>query len=284
VDCQRFVLVDVFTDTPLQGNQLGVFTDAGALSGEQMQRLARELNFSESVFVLAPERGGDARIRIFTPSAELSFAGHPVLGAAIALGGEPARASLTLETGLGAIAVALRSERGRPAFARMRQPAPTWAPYEREAQLLDALGVSRSSLPVEAYRNGPLQVYVALEHERQLAALRPDMRALGELGELCASCFAGDPHGGLGTRVFAPGLGVPEDPATGSAAGPLAVHLARHGLIEFGREIQIRQGEQMGRPSLLYALAEGSRSPEHVREVQVGGFAVIVARGEFTLG
>ncbi len=164
----RYVVLDVFTDTPLQGNQLAVFADASEIPPETMQPLARELNLSETVFVLAPEQGADARIRIFTPTAELPFAGHPVLGTAIAIGVERALAQVTLETGAGVVPVTLRGvgvgEDGRsassaepPAGARiaygsMRQPIPTWQPFEREAELLAALGVERSGLPVEVVR------------------------------------------------------------------------------------------------------------------------------------
>jgi trans-2,3-dihydro-3-hydroxyanthranilate isomerase len=276
----RYVLLDVFTDTPLQGNQLAVFPDARALSPRHMQRLARELNLSETVFVLAPERGGDARIRIFTPTAELPFAGHPVLGAAIVAGGELAMDVVTLETGSGLVPVALRRGDGRVAYGLMRQPIPSWSPYERARELLAALGVERSGLPVEAYVNGPRHVYVELESERAVAALEPDLRALAELGALGASCFAGAGTRWT-TRMFAPGLGVPEDPATGSAAGPLAVHLARHGRIAFGEQIEIRQGAEVGRPSLLHARAVGSA--DAVERVEVGGSAVILAGGEFVL-
>ncbi len=293
----RYLLLDVFTDTPLQGNQLAVFPDARELSPQQMQPLARELNLSETVFVLAPERGGDARIRIFTPAAELPFAGHPVLGAAIVVGAERGREQVTLETGAGVVPVAVRSagagEDGRDgeradaragariAYASMRQPIPTWRRFEREAQLLEALGVERSCLPVEVYVNGPRQVLVALEDEDAVAALEPDVRALAALGELGVSCFAGA-GARWKTRNFAPGLGISEDPATGSAAGPLAVHLARHGRIAFGDEIEIRQGAEVGRPSLLRARAVGSA--DAIERVEVAGAAVIVARGEFALG
>jgi trans-2,3-dihydro-3-hydroxyanthranilate isomerase len=114
-----------------------------------------------------------------------------------------------------------------------------------------------------------------------VAGLRPDFGALGPLGEIGVSCFAGaGAH--WKTRVFAPGLGVQEDPATGSAAGPLAVHLARHGRIGFGQRIEIRQGAEIGRPSVLHAQVEGSA--DRVRRVRVGGQAVLVARGEFRIG
>jgi len=273
-----YTVIDVFTDVPLQGNQLGVFTDATKLSAGQMQRLAREMNFAECVFVLPAEKGGDARIRIFTTAQELPFAGHPVLGAAFVIGEPLNKDSVQLETGAGIVPLELRRENGRVVHGRMQQPIPTVRPYERAAELLLALRLPRSLLPVEAYRNGPNHVYVALESEEAVAALRPDMSALAELGELGVNCFAGS---GLRwkTRMFGPRLGVAEDPATGSAAGPLAAHLARHGKIAFGDEIEIRQGAEIGRPSVLYARASGSR--DALTRIEVAGSAVIVARGEF---
>jgi trans-2,3-dihydro-3-hydroxyanthranilate isomerase len=277
---QPYTFVDVFTDTPLEGNQLGVFTDARGVSDEEMQRLARELNFAETVFMLPPEEGGDARMRIFTPTHELPFAGHPVLGTAFVVGTELGRDTVRLETGLGVIPIELRRDGERIVFGRMQQEIPSWSPYEQEAELLAALGVERSGLPVEAYPNGPLHVYVELESEEAVAALRPDMRALSEHAGVGANCFAGS-GGRWKTRMFAPSGGVPEDAATGSAAGPLAVHLSRHGRIAFGEEIEIRQGAEIGRPSVLYARADGTA--EAIERVEVGGSAVIVARGEFRL-
>ena len=268
----------MFTDVPLEGNQLGVFTDAGSLSPDQMQRLAREMNFSETTFILPPERDGDARVRIFTPNHELPFAGHPVLGTAFVVGESLGLDAVRLETGLGLIPVELERENGRIVFGRMQQVVPPWRAYEREAELLAALGVERSGLPVEAYENGPLHVYVELESEEAVAALRPDMAALADLSRVAANCFAGAGRSWK-TRMFAPTGGIAEDPATGSAAGPLAVHLARHSRIAFGDEIEIRQGAEIGRPSVLYAVAEGSG--DHVESVRVSGAAVVVAHGEF---
>jgi trans-2,3-dihydro-3-hydroxyanthranilate isomerase len=274
----RYVVVDVFTDTPLQGNQLAVFPHAHGLSAEQMQSLAREMCFSETVFVLPAEDGGDARVRIFTPGRELSFAGHPVLGCAFVVGETLDRKRVSLETGLGVTPVELEREGGRVVFGRMRQAIPDWRPYERASELLAALGVERSGLPVEAYPNGPFHVFVELDSREAVAELRPNLSALIELGDIAANCFAGAERSWK-TRMFAPAGGVPEDPATGSAAGPLAIHLARHGRIAFGEEIEIRQGIEIGRPSVLYARAEGSR--ERIERVEVGGAAVIVAHGEF---
>jgi trans-2,3-dihydro-3-hydroxyanthranilate isomerase len=274
-----FAIVDVFTDVALAGNQLGVFTSASAIAPELMQRLARELGFSETVFVLPSQGGGDARLRIFTPGVELPFAGHPVLGAAFVVAEELGAQELALETGLGTIPVALERSDGRVVFGTMQQRVPVPVPYERAAELLGALGVERSGLPVEAYENGPLHVYVELAGPEEVAALRPDAYALAEL-DACANCFARTATG-FKTRMFAASAGVAEDPATGSAAGPLAVHLARHGRIAFGERIAIEQGAELGRPSLLYACAYGSA--EKIERVEVGGSAVVVARGEFLL-
>jgi trans-2,3-dihydro-3-hydroxyanthranilate isomerase len=275
----RYAVADVFTDTPLTGNPLAVFTDARELPEEQLQPIARELNLSETVFVLPAEAGGHARIRIFTPRVELPFAGHPTLGTAFVLGGPLQLDEIRLETGVGVVPVRLEREGPRIVFGRMSQPLPSWRTFEHEAELLRALGVERSGLPVELYDNGPTFVYVELPDEDAVAALAPDLGALGRL-EVGVSCFAGD---GLQwkVRMFAPSFGVAEDPATGSAAGPLAVHLARHGRIAFGEEIEIAQGAEIGRPSRLYARADGSA--DELEAVEVGGAAVIVARGEFRL-
>jgi trans-2,3-dihydro-3-hydroxyanthranilate isomerase len=278
---RRYVIADVFTDTPLQGNQLAVFTDGRGLPAEQMQRTARELNLSETVFFLPPERDGDLRIRIFTPASELPFAGHPVLGSAFLAGELLQAASVRLETGAGVVPVELRRQGGQIVSGRMEQPIPEWAPYEHPQRLLAALGVARSGLPVEACRNGPRHVFVALDGEAAVAALRPDLGALADLGDIGVSCFAGA-GARWKTRMFAPGLGVSEDPATGSAAGPLAIHLARHGRTGFGEEIEIRQGAEIGRPSVLFARVDGCA--QRVERVLVGGAAVIVARGEYRLG
>ena len=276
----RYVIVDVFTDRPLAGNQLAVFTDARGLDTETMQALAHEINFSESTFVLTPENGGNAKIRIFTPLTELPFAGHPTLGTAFVLGGPLQTNELRLETGRGIVLVRLEREDGRLVFGRMEQPIPSVQPYEPERELLAALGVERSELPVELYDNGMRHVYVALSSEEEVAGLRPDLARLELPPDLGINCFAGT-GGRWKTRMFAPGAGVAEDAATGSAAGPLVLHLARHGRIAFGDEIEISQGTEIGRPSTLFARAEGT--PERVERVEVGGSAVIVARGEFRL-
>ena len=277
----RYVVCDVFTDRPLAGNQLAVFTDAREMDEELFQPLAREINFSETVFVLPAEGEGHARIRIFTPAAELPFAGHPTLGTAFVLSGALSLDEIRLETGVGVVPVRLEREGPKIVFGRMEQPLPTVEPYEHEAELLAALGVERSELPVELYDNGLRFVYVTLASEDAVAALRPNLNQLGELpAVLGINCIAGAGTRWK-TRMFAPGGGVAEDPATGSAAGPLAFHVARHGRSEFGQEIEISQGAEVGRPSTLYARVEGT--PDRAERVEVGGSAVIVARGEFRL-
>ena len=277
----RYVVADVFTDRPLEGNQLAVFTDARELPEERLQPFAREVNFSETVFVYAAEANAHAKIRIFTPTTEVPFAGHPTLGTAFVLGGPLQLEEIRLETGAGVVPVRLEREGARITFGWMTQPVPTVAEYKAADELLAALGVKGSTMPIELYDNGLQHVYVALGSEDEVAALEPDMTALARLRDvLGVNCFAGEGTRWK-TRMFAPGGGVPEDPATGSAAGPLACHLARHGRIAFGDEIEISQGAEIKRPSKLYARVEGSL--EQISKVEVGGSAVIVARGEFKL-
>ena len=275
----RYVVTDVFTDTPLTGNQLAVFTDARGIDEETMQKLAKEMNFSETVFVLPAEAGGHVRIRIFTPALELPFAGHPILGSAFVLAGPLQLGEIRLETGQGIVPVTLEREGARISFGRMQQPIPDHEPFAAAERLQELLGV-RSQLPVEIYYLGPSHVYLALGSPEEVAALRPDFGALEALTSAGVNCFAGS-GSQWKTRMFAPGSGASEDPATGSAAGPLVLHLARHGRIEFGHEIEISQGDEIGRPSKLYARVDGTA--ERVERVEVGGSAVIVARGEFRL-
>jgi trans-2,3-dihydro-3-hydroxyanthranilate isomerase len=170
----------------------------------------------------------------------------------------------------------------------MQQPLPTVQAYDREQELLAVLGVSEPVLPIEIYRNGPAHVMVGIADPAQLAAIEPDMAALARLGPIGIDCFASlEPDAAPGAltqvscRVFCPGLGVPEDPATGSAAGPLALHLARHGWYTPGELLTITQGSEIQRPSELTARIDGSA--ENPTRIVVGGRAVIVAHGHFRL-
>ena len=277
----RYVICDVFTARPLEGNPLAVFTDARGIPEPLLQPLARELHLSETVFCYPARGTGHVRIRIFTPSHELPFAGHPVLGSAFVLAAPLQLSEIVLETGAGPVPVRIERDGPRIVFGRMVQPVPRVEPFPETASLLRALGVERSALPVELYDNGPRHLFVALGSETEVAAVEPDFQALARLlPRGTTSCFAGAGRRWK-TRAFAPGAGVMEDPATGSAAGPLACHLARHGRIAFGEEIEIRQGAEIARPSVLFARADGTTAA--IERVEVGGTAVIVARGEFRL-
>ncbi|MGW0861952.1 MULTISPECIES: PhzF family phenazine biosynthesis protein [Streptomyces] len=275
----EYVVADVFTDVRLEGNPTAVFLDATGLLPERMQQIAREMHLSETVFVLPAEDDGDVRVRIFTPVNELPFAGHPTLGTAVVLGESHAAKELRMETAMGTVAFELeRDDDGRTVAAGMWQPLPTWGPYDRADELLAGLDLvaTGSTLPVEVYRNGPRHVFVGLDGVAALSAVEPDQRILARLPDMAANCFAGS-GSRWRLRMFSPAYGVVEDAATGSAAGSLAVHLARHGLIPFGEWIEIRQGVEMGRPSTMRARAMGT--PERIDSVQVAGSAVVVARG-----
>ncbi|MCX5096722.1 PhzF family phenazine biosynthesis protein [Streptomyces sp. NBC_00365] len=272
-----YVVVDAFAREPLTGNPVAVFLGSDDLSADQMQRIAREMNLSESTFVLTPRTAGDdAHVRIFTPVNELPFAGHPLLGTAIALGTRTDAGRLRIGTAMGTVPFELERVDGKVVAARMRQPVPVWEPFDRTGELLAALGVDAVSVPVEIYRNGPRHVLVGLDSVEALSKLEPDHRALSRFPDMAANCFAG-----AGTswrnRMFSPAYGVVEDAATGSAAGPIAIHLARHGLGTYGQRIEITQGVEIGRPSPMGALVQGEG--DRVDSVEVSGSGVISVEG-----
>ena len=271
-----YIVCDVFTSTGLSGNQLGVFPDGARLSPELQLALAREMNYSESVFVGPAGGAANARLSIYTPASEIPFAGHPVLGTAAALANALDR-DLVLQTGAGPISVTVRAAGPARAEVWMRQPWP-------EGLEVDAEAVRRGlrladTVPVVGYANGVRYALVELPSRTVVAGLTPDLEILRGLDH-AVLCFAGR---GLGwkVRMFAPGLGISEDPASGSAAGPLAVHLRSLERLGPRDTIHIEQGEEVGRPSSLRArLATG---PGGEPTISVGGHAVIVARGTFWL-
>ncbi len=195
------------------------------------------------------------RMRIFTPTRELPFAGHPTLGTAFVLAGPLQLVEIKLETGRGTVPVQLEREGARISFGWMAQPQPTIEPFPHVDELQDALG-ARSELPVEVYDNGVAHVFVALPSREAVVALEPDIARLERFGAFGFNCFAGD-GSSWKSRMFGPGLGMAEDPATGSAAGPLALHLLRHERIAPGTEIEIEQGVEIRRPSKLHARIDG---------------------------
>jgi trans-2,3-dihydro-3-hydroxyanthranilate isomerase len=274
----RYVVVDVFTDTALTGNQLAVFTDARGIDPETMQALALEIGFSETTFVLPPEAGGTARIRIFNPDDEMQFAGHPVLGTAWVLAQPLQRGVVELETGAGLVPVEVdRDESGALVFGRMQQPIPTVEPLAEEARLLSVLDLERSEVPVELYDNGATHIVVTLPSEEAVAALAPAASEIASFRVTGVNCVAGSGTSWK-SRMFWPRG---EDAATGSAAGPIACHVCRHGLVEWGEWIEITQGVEIRRPSTLFARAHGAGG--EIVGVDCGGRAVVVARGEFRL-
>ena len=278
----QFTLCDVFATGPLSGNQLAVFVDLVGIATPEMAALSREFNFSEIAFAGPAVAGEAVPVRIFTPAAELPFAGHPILGTAAVLaraGGH--RTGVAIECGVGVISCDLDWSDDRTAMVWMRQPVPTVQDFSHAGALCEALGVSGSSLPVEIYDNGMAHVYVGLGSEQEVADLRPDTRALTSLTtehdvHAGISCFAGS-NVRWKTRMFAPRFGVTEDPATGSAAGPLACHLVRHGLVDLGEMVEIHQGSELGRPSLLYAQVFGTDG--QISDVRVGGKVQVVGAG-----
>lgn len=276
----RYNLVDVFTDTALEGNPLAVFTNGAGLAPSLMQSIAREMNLSETVFLLPPQQGGHARLRIFTPRAELPFAGHPVLGSAWVLGPPMQLELLRLETGAGIIEVRMEREGYKLSSAFMTQPLPQFSPFEESALVIEALGVPRDVTrgAVTLAVNGPRHLLCEVESPDVLAALLPDMNALARIFDGGVLVFAVEADEIAHARYFAPGAGIPEDPATGSAAGPLGAYLVKSGRLESGVLLSVHQGHTMGRPSLL--LVRSDLEDGSISQVVVGGSARVVGRGE----
>ena len=275
----RYVVADVFTDTPLAGNQLAVFTDARGLDDATMQALALEIGFSE-IGVRPPARGRRATSASASSrrTFELPFAGHPTLGTAFVLGAPLQLGVITLETGTGDVPVVLeRDESGQASSSAGWSSRCRRSSRSPDADgLLEALGVESAELPgraVRQRRHASSSSHSA--RRRRSPRCEPDLAAIVALGVTGVSCFAGAGDRWT-TRMFWQGG---EDAATGSAAGPVACHLARHGRIAWGDEIAISQGAAIGRPSTLYARAEGGDGL--IDRVEVGGQAVTVARGEF---
>lgn len=292
----RYFHYDVFTDRPFEGNQLAVFPDARGLSAAQMQTLTREMNFSESTFVLPAEAPGtDVRMRIFTPGQELPMAGHPTIGTTFALADEGVIAAdcarFVFGLGVGPTPVELTWHGGRLAFAWMDQrPPETRRPVSSDADIaraagLDPAAITRTGLPIEEVSCGVAFMLVPVDTRAAVDAAEPDSAAMRRLG----SAFPGGHVGVLVfsperveagitayVRMFAPAQGVAEDPATGSAAGPLGCYFVTHGIAGAnGAEMVNLQGVKMGRPSRLHVrIAEANGL---ITRVQVGGRAVRIS-------
>jgi trans-2,3-dihydro-3-hydroxyanthranilate isomerase len=296
----RFIQLDVFTRTPFGGNQLAVFPEGDGLSDAEMQAIAREMNFSETTFVLpASDTKALRRVRIFTPGTELPMAGHPTVGTTFALAREGViRASdaspIYLQLGVGTLPIDLLFEGNALSFVWMHQPAPVFQPWEGDrAQLAAALGLTVNdldeTLPIEHGSAGVAFVYIPLRSLAALGRARPGADLAAALAASSSNIGAhlftlGTLPGGADARarMFAPGMGVAEDPATGSAAGPFGVYLVRHGRATLDptgeARIRLAQGVEMERPSDLAIAVQ--MDGETVRDVRVGGEAVVVAEGE----
>ena len=268
-----YTVVDVFTTTPLTGNPLAVFTDARGVGRERMQAIAAELNLSETVFMLPAEGDATARVRIFTPRLELPFAGHPLVGTAFVIARSTPVHTVRLETGVGPIDIAVERDGGFVVRCVMTQPEPRLEPAAIEPHALEhALGQPLAG-PVVRADNGPVHLLCPVW---DVSAVVPDLPALATMQVTTIVAYAPPVDGEVHVRVFAPAAGVAEDPATGSAAGPLGAHLLATGAIGEGSLI-VHQGEAMGRPSVLEVLVAHGAPP------RVGGGCVPVARGFFEL-
>lgn len=290
---RRFITADVFTDKPFGGNPVAVLPDAHGLSTEQMQRLAREFNLSETVFVLPPENPDHAkRLRIFTPAREMPFAGHPTIGTAIILASHGAfelagnAVSIVFEMRAGAVPVAIRLEDGQPVAATLTAPKPPEIrPAPEMVLLADLLSLDPEDLvQAEAASSGLPFLLIEVKSREALGRVRIDVTTDAKMGsDIWARfpfVFTRDTSNGIDVqaRMFAQREGIPEDPATGSAAAAFAGWLGYHDPLTDGIiKRTIAQGVEMGRPSRLDIEVE--KQDGHVVAVRVSGFAVLISEG-----
>ncbi len=301
----RFYQLDVFTSRPLTGNPLAVFPDARGLTPDVMQALAREMNLSETTFVTPSERA-TRRVRFYTPAAEVPLAGHPTIGTwwllaelgQLALGAE-GTTEVTQEIAAGVLPVYLHSERGVLTRVVMRQADPQFGPTVTDTVSLgQALGGREDLIadhpPPQVVSTGLPQLMVPI---RSLDALR-DLPSGGTGGELaavlrrwgtdCAMCYTQEtesPDATVHCRMFAPGLGVSEDPATGSASGALGAYLVHHALVAVAdrtAHLVVEQGIEIGRPGTIHVEIR-THDTGRIAEVRVGGSAVTILEGEVRL-
>lgn len=300
----RYLHYDVFTDRKFEGNQLAVFHDARGLSKEQMQAITKEMNFSECTFILPAETPGtDVRMRIFTPGTELPMAGHPTIGSTFALAElgviKPASASFVFGLGVGPTKVELTWQRNQLSFAWMDQGRPdVRQPVTPRAEIIRAVGLDPSAvdatgLPIEEISCGNSFTIVPVRTRAAVDAAEADLAAMRKLksafpgGHVGVFFFSTEPVGRdvvAYSRMFAPSAGVIEDPATGSATGPLGCYLVRHGLVQRDqmRDMVSLQGVAMGRPSRLH-MRIAQEDNGDITRVQVGGKSVRVGEGTIDL-
>ncbi len=296
-----YQLVDVFTDRAFGGNPLAVFADAGELPLHLMQALAKELNLSESTFVMPPrDARDDFRVRIFTPGSELPMAGHPTVGTAYILAreGKIARSEtetkVNFEEGVGTIPVSVSFKNGVPDFIEMQQPLPVFGPrimeVEKIAQMLslETEAITATGLPVEVVSCGVPFLYVPLKNLEAIRRVRVRLdvweRDLREVVPTEVFVFTEEvenPGSRVHSRMFAPAIGIVEDPATGAASGPLGCYLVRHKVVAPAPHVEIisEQGIEMNRPSFIKIGIE-QREGEITR-VTISGQCVFMGGGYF---
>ena len=272
----EYQLVDVFTDRPFGGNPLAVFRDGRSVDASKMQSIAKELHLSETTFVLPPSaKDADHRVRIFTPDRELPFAGHPTIGTAFVLA-DGKDGTKRLEEGVGIIRVTLGQ-----GFVQMEQPLPTFsATTLTRKQVADALGLAveevRSDVPIQTGSSGVPFLFVPLAN---MKAVKRAQRPASLGASVYAFAMSGERGGQVHGRMFDEGLGIGEDPATGSAQGPLGAYLVVHGLVNESSTVRIRseQGFEIGRPSILDIEVDSSGG--RITGVRVGGRCVPMGGG-----
>ena len=300
----RYLHLDVFTDRALEGNQLAVFPTPGAIDTALMQSITREMNFSECTFIFPPERGGDVKMRIFTPGEELPMAGHPTIGSTFALAAEGiiarGRTDFVFELGVGPTPVSLEWKGSDLTFAWMTQQLPKFGGIIRDrAALAAAIGVASSDLsdgpPAQVVSCGVPFLFVPLASRQAVDAVSIDRKALGRcysdsgVEEVPTFFFttAGQPEEGAAqtvySRMLAASFGIAEDPATGGASGPLGCYLLHYKVVsaDAARNILSVQGVLMKRPSRIH-ISIDSRDGA-ISRVRVGGRSVMVGHGELTI-
>jgi trans-2,3-dihydro-3-hydroxyanthranilate isomerase len=300
----RYLHLDVFTASPLEGNQLAVFPEPDGLDTAMMQRITREMNFSECTFIFPPEQGGNVKMRIFTPGEELPMAGHPTVGSTFALAVEGAiargRTDWVFELGVGPIPVSLEWKGDTLSFVWMTQLRPTFGGTITDTRALAAaVGVAaadvRNDVPVEVVSCGVPFLFVPLSTRAAVDAVVVDRKALARccrdagVDELPTFFFTTEGQQDAAaaqtvySRMLAPGFGIGEDPATGGASGPLGCYLLHHDLVsaEAARNIVSLQGVLMARPSRIHISIDSERGD--ITRVRIGGRSVLVGRGELLL-
>jgi trans-2,3-dihydro-3-hydroxyanthranilate isomerase len=300
VSDKKFIIADVFTEQQFGGNQLAVFTDGTGLDTETMQNIAREINYSETTFILPPEAGGDFRLRIFTPMEELPFAGHPLVGSGYVIVFEKMKdwsephTSVKIETGVGEITVNVETQNGKAGFSQMTQPLPvvksTWTDIERLAKAfgLAVSEIESTNLPVQLLFNGIPVLMVPVASLQAVEKIKVDFNALEaislEAGAKTVMALTTEtiaPTSTVHCRVFAPVEGILEDAATGSANGPLGFYLVHHRLVKAEATTRIisEQGYEMLRPSIINIEVDVETSTAEITGIRVGGGVVISGYG-----